>query len=76
MFKCLVFVQELTASYDKDIRSWILNKMEQELDITLQKIAEECQRTLNIKNDNFATEKKDISRFMRSDLNWNLQKII
>ena len=62
MFKCLFFVQGLTASCDKDIRSWILNKMEQEPDITLQKITEECQFMLNIKHDNFAIEEKDISR--------------
>ena len=35
--------------------------MEQDPDITLQKITKECQRMLNIKNNNFAIEKKDIS---------------
>ena len=33
-----------------------------DLDITLQKITEECQRMLNIKHNNFAIEEKDISR--------------
>ena len=61
-FKCLVFVQGLTASRDKDIRSRILNKLEQDPDITLQKITEECQRILNIKHDNKQIEEKDISR--------------
>ena len=55
-------VQGLTASYDKDICSRILNKMEQDPDITLQKIMEECHRMLNIKHNNFAIEEKDISR--------------
>ena len=42
MLKCLVFVLGLTANRDKDIRWRIFNKMEQDPDITLQKITEEC----------------------------------
>ena len=61
MFKCLFFVRGLTASRDKVIRSQILNKMEQDPDITLQKIMEECQCMLNIKHGNFTIEEKDIS---------------
>ena len=61
MFKCLVFVQGLTASHDKNICLRILNKMEQGPNITLQKIMEECQCMLNIKHDNFAMEEKYIS---------------
>ena len=61
-FKCLLFVQGLTASRDKDIRSRILTKLEQDPDITLQKITEECQRILNVKHDNKQIEEKDISR--------------
>ena len=60
MFKCLVFVQGLTANRDKDIRSRILNKMEQGPNITLKKITE-CQHMLNIKHDNSTIEEKDIS---------------
>ena len=62
MFKCLVFGQGLTASHDKDFRSRIFNKMEQDVGITLQKINVEFQRILDIKNDNFTIEEKDISR--------------
>ena len=54
------FIQELTASHNKDIRSRILNSMKLEPDIAWQKITEECQRMLNIKHDNFAIEEKDI----------------
>ena len=57
MFKCLVFIQGLTASCDKDIHLQILSKM----DITLQKITEKCQRMLNIKHNNYTIEEKDIS---------------
>ena len=35
--------------------------MEQDPEITLQKITEECQRMLNIKHYNFTVEEKDIS---------------
>ena len=41
MFKCFVFVHGLAANRNKDICSRILNKMEQDPDITLQKITEE-----------------------------------
>ena len=61
MFKFLGFVQGLTASHNKDIRSQILNKMEQDPDISLQKITAECQCMLSIKHNNFAFEEKDIS---------------
>ena len=39
----------------------ILNKIEQDPDLTLQKIME-CQCMLNIKHSNFTIEEKDISR--------------
>ena len=61
MFKCLGFVLGLTASCDKDIHSRMLNEMEQDPEITLQKITEECQHILNIKHNNFTIEEKDIS---------------
>ena len=62
-FKCLVFVQGLTSSKDKDIGSWILTKLEQGSEVTLPKVTEECQRMLNLKwHDNTQIEEKDISR--------------
>ena len=47
-FKYLVFVQGLTSSKDKDIRSRILTKHEQGSGVTLQKVTEECQRMVNL----------------------------
>ena len=41
MFKCLIFVQGLTALKDKDIRSKILTMVEQDPEIMLQKLTEE-----------------------------------
>ena len=43
MFKCLIFVQSLTALKDKEIRSSILTIMKQDPNIALQKVTEECQ---------------------------------
>ena len=48
MFKCLIFVQRLTAVKDKDIRSRILTMIEQDPEIRLQKVTEECQRLINV----------------------------
>ena len=61
-FKCLIFVKGLTDTQDKDVRSRILSKMEQDPDITLQKITEEAQRIMNLKHDNTKIEEKDISQ--------------
>ena len=48
-FKCLVFVQGLTSNKDTEIRSRILTKLEMDSKLTLQKIAEEYQRMVNLK---------------------------
>ena len=47
---------------DKDTRSRILTKLEQDPDITHQKLTEECQRIVNLKHDNTKIEEKDISQ--------------
>ena len=52
MFKGLIFVQGLTSSKDKVIRSKILTMLEQDTEITLQKVSEECQKLINIRRDN------------------------
>ena len=61
-FKCLIFVQGLTSSKDKDMRSQILTKFEQDSEINLHWITEECQRVMNLKHDNSQIEEKDISQ--------------
>ena len=62
MFKSLIFMHGLTAAKDKDIRSRILTTTEQNSDITLQKVSEECQRLINMKRDIVSIEEKNISR--------------
>ena len=46
MFKCLIFVQGLTSNKDKVIRSKILTMLEQDMEKTLQKVLEECQKLI------------------------------
>ena len=60
LFKCLIFVQGLTAPRDKEVRSSVLAIMESDPQITLQKITEECQRLINIKNDKTRIEEKNV----------------
>ena len=55
MFKCLIFVQGLK---DKEICSRILSFIEQDMEITLQKVTEECQKLIYIKRDNASIEGK------------------
>ena len=61
MFKCLIFVQGITAPKDSEIRSRLLSKLEQDPQLTVQKIAEECQRIVNLRHDNAKIEERDIS---------------
>lgn len=65
MFKYLIFVQGLTATKDKEICSRILAIMEQDTEVTLQKVTEECQKLLNIKRDNISIEEKNFAQVKR-----------
>ena len=47
MFKCLIFVSGLTSNKNKVIRSKILTMLEQDTEITLQKVSEECQKLIS-----------------------------
>ena len=50
-FKCLIFVQGLLSIIDAEIRRRILNKLEDEPNITLSQITEDCQRYCSVKQD-------------------------
>ncbi|CAH8551539.1 unnamed protein product [Dicrocoelium dendriticum] len=50
-FKSLIFVCSLQSHADADVRTRILHKLEQEPHMTLQDIAAECQRLINLKHD-------------------------
>ena len=50
-FKCLIFSQGLVSAKDAEIRRRVLSKLENEPDLTLQKLAEDCQRIVSIRKD-------------------------
>ena len=62
MFKCLIFVQGLTAPKDAEIRSRLLTKLEQDQKITLQNLVEECQHILNLRADTALVRNKPKGR--------------
>ena len=62
MFKCYIFVQGLTTPRDKDLRSRILSIMEQDPEMNLQKVTEECQKLINVKRDTTRIEGKVTSQ--------------
>ena len=61
MFKCLIFIQGLTSSSEKEMRTRLLTKLEQDQKITLQSLAEGCQCILNLRADTTKIEERDIS---------------
>ena len=58
MFKCLIFVQGLMAIKDKENCVRILSIMEQDTEITWQKVTEKCQKLIKIKRHNASIEEK------------------
>ena len=50
-FKCLIFAQGLVSAKDAEIRRRILSKLENEPDLPLQKLAEDCQRIVSVRKD-------------------------
>ena len=61
MFKYLIFIQGLTSPSEKEVRTRLLTKLEQDQNITLQSLAEECQHILNLRADTAKLEERDIS---------------
>lgn len=68
-FRCLIFVQGLTASKDSEIRARILTKLEQDPNLTLQAIVDECNRIVSMRHDSAKIEEKDVAqvRYARRD---------
>ena len=55
------FHSGLTSPSEKEVRTRLLTKLEQNEKITLQSLAEECQRILNLRDDTAKIEERDIS---------------
>ena len=50
-FKCLIFAQGLVSAKYAEIWRRVLSKLENEPDLTLQKLAEDCQRIMSVRKD-------------------------
>ena len=50
-FKCLILAQGIVSAKYVEIRRRVLSKLENESDLTLQKLAENCQRIVSVKKD-------------------------
>ena len=57
----MIFVQGLVLTKDVEIRRRILNKLENKPNITLQQIAEDCQRYVSVKQDSKKIEESGIA---------------
>ena len=61
MFKCLIFVQGLTALEDGEVRTRILSELEQNPRISLLVVAKECEQIENLRHNIARIEERDMS---------------
>ena len=64
-FKCLIFAQGLVSAEDAEVRRRVLTKLENEQGLTLQKLAEGCQRVISIKCDSKTIEESDVAQIRK-----------
>ena len=60
-FKFLIFVQGVVSGKEAEIRHWLLNKLENEPNLTQQQIAEESQIFVSIRQDSKIIEVSGIA---------------
>ena len=60
-FKCLIFVQGLVSIKDFEIRRRVLSKLESEPNLTLKKLAEDCQKIISVKKDSRDIEESGVA---------------
>lgn len=51
-FKCLIFIKALQSPQDAEIRTRLLTRLDQDPNITLRTLTDECKRLQNIRHDN------------------------
>ena len=64
-FKCLIFAQDLVSADDAEIRWRVLTKLENEQGLTLQKLAEDCQRVISVKCDSKTIEESGVAQIRK-----------
>ena len=60
-FKCLIFAQGLVSAKEGEIRRRVLSKLENEPDLTLQKLAEDSQRIASVRKDSKNIEESGVA---------------
>ena len=64
-FKVLIFVQGLVSSQDTERRRRVLNKLENEPNLTLQQLAKDCQHFVTVRQDYKAIEESGVSHIKK-----------
>ena len=57
-FKCLIFVAGLHSPSDADVRTRLSGRIDQNPDVKLQELTNECQRLMNLKADTSLIESR------------------
>ena len=60
-FKCLILAQGLVSTKDAEIRRRVVSKLENEPDLTLKKLAEDCQRIVSVRKDSKNIEESGVA---------------
>ena len=68
-FKVLIFIQGLVLIKYTELRRWVLNRLEKEPNITLQQLAEECQRIISEKQDSKNIEEAGVAHIRKVQSN-------
>ena len=63
--KCLIFAQGLVSAEDAEVRRQVLTKLENEQGLTLQKLAEDCQRVIFVKCDSKTIEESGAAQIRK-----------
>ena len=63
--KCLIFAQGLVSAEDAEVRRRVLTKLENEQELTLQKLAEDCQRVISDECDSKTIEESGVAQIRK-----------
>ena len=64
--KGLIFAQGLISAEDAEVRRRVLTKLENEQGLTLQKLAEDCQRTISVNCDSKTIEESRVVQIRKT----------
>ena len=64
-FKCLIFALGLVSAEDTKVRQRVLTKLENEQGLTLQNLAEDCQRVISVKCDSKTIEESGVAQIRK-----------